>query len=83
MRPRADLLEVRHQQRLHPRLRARLAVEQQLIDDASARGWAREVERHHATRRRINQLLADLGEEALPASGCAGGVSDPPAGTNP
>ncbi len=66
-----------------PRLRARLAVEQQLIDDASTRGWAREVERHHATRRRINQLLRDLGEEALPASRCAGGVSDPSAGTNP
>jgi integrase len=66
-----------------PRLRARLAVEQQLIDDASARGWAREVERHHATRRRINQLLGHLGEEALPASGCAGGVPDPSAGTNP
>ena len=46
-----------------PRLRARLAVEQQLIDDAKARGWAREVERHEATRRRIEQLLSDLGEQ--------------------
>jgi len=43
-----------------PRLRARLAVEQQLIDDAHARGWAREVERHQATRRRIEQLLVEL-----------------------
>jgi len=27
-----------------PRLRARLEVEQQLIDDATARGWPREIE---------------------------------------
>lgn len=32
-----------------PRLRARLDVEQQLIDDATSRGWDREVERHTAT----------------------------------
>jgi hypothetical protein len=44
-----------------PRLRARLAVEDQLIDDAAARGWNREVERHRATRSRIEQLLAQLG----------------------
>jgi len=43
-----------------PRLRARLAVEQQLIDDATERGWQREVERHTATQRRIEQLLSDL-----------------------
>ena len=32
-----------------PRLHARLAVEQQLIEDATARGWQREIERHTAT----------------------------------
>ena len=35
-----------------PRLHARLAVEQQLIDDAAARGWQREIERHSATKTR-------------------------------
>jgi len=35
-----------------PRLLARLTVEEQLITDATERGWAREVERHQATRRR-------------------------------
>ena len=44
-----------------PRLRARLAVEQQLIDDATSRGWDREVERHTATRDRIHALLVQLG----------------------
>ena len=43
-----------------PRLRARLAVEQQLIEDATTRGWQREVERHAATRSRIEGLLDDL-----------------------
>ncbi len=43
-----------------PRLRARLDVEQQLIDDATTRGWQREIERHAATRTRIEQLLRDL-----------------------
>jgi len=43
-----------------PRLRDRLAVEQQLVDDARTRGWAREVERHQATHRRLQQLLTDL-----------------------
>jgi len=43
-----------------PRLRARLAVEQQLIDDATTRGWQREIERHTATKARIEQLLTDL-----------------------
>ena len=45
-----------------PRLHARLAVEQQLIDDATARGWQREIERHTATQHRIQQLLRDLEE---------------------
>jgi hypothetical protein len=49
-----------------PRLRARLAVEQQLIDDATARGWQREIERHAATQRRIEHLLNDLGESSAP-----------------
>lgn len=43
-----------------PRLRARLAVEQQLINDATARGWDREAERHSATKTRIERLLQDL-----------------------
>jgi SAM-dependent methyltransferase len=46
-------------------LHARLAVEQQLIDDATTRGWQREIERHTATRRRIEQLLNDLGLRRL------------------
>lgn len=49
-----------------PRLQARLTVEDQLIDDAKTRGWAREVERHQATRARLEQLLADLGKPAEP-----------------
>jgi len=44
-----------------PRLKTRLAVEQQLIDDATSRGWDREVERHTATRDRIQTLLSQLG----------------------
>jgi len=43
-----------------PRLRARLEVELQLIADAEARGWPREVERHTATKNRIEQLLNEL-----------------------
>ena len=43
-----------------PRLRARLDVEQHLIQDATARGWQREIERHTTTRRRIEQLLDEL-----------------------
>ena len=46
-----------------PRLRARLTVEQQLIDDATDRGWPREIERHEATKRRIEQLLIDLDQQ--------------------
>lgn len=44
-----------------PRLLARLGREDELIADATARGWAREVERHGATKRRLRQLLHDLG----------------------
>jgi len=49
-----------------PRLRARLAREQQLIDDAVERGWPREVERHTAISRRLCELLLDLGEPTDP-----------------
>ena len=45
-----------------PRLRRRLRREQELIEDAVTHGWEREVERHRCTMRRIEQLLADLGE---------------------
>ncbi|MGN9789345.1 hypothetical protein ACTMTF_48730 [Nonomuraea sp. ZG12] len=45
-----------------PRLQARLEVEQQLVQDADERGWTREVERHTAVARRLQALLADLGE---------------------
>jgi integrase len=50
-----------------PRLRDRLAVEQQLVDDARTRGWPREVERHQATQRRLEQLLTQLEEPSEPA----------------
>jgi hypothetical protein len=33
-----------------------------LREDARQHGWQREVERHHCTVKRIEQLLADLGE---------------------
>lgn len=46
-----------------PRLQARRDLEQQLIDEAEERGRAREAERHHATQRRIDQLLHDLAAE--------------------
>jgi hypothetical protein len=45
-----------------PRLRRRRKLERELIEDARSRGWQREVERHQCTVRRIEQLLADLGE---------------------
>jgi integrase len=50
-----------------PRLRARLGVEQQLIDDAAVRGWQREIERHTATKARVEQLLRDLGDTQDPS----------------
>ncbi len=49
-----------------PRLRARLEVEQQLVQDAGERGWTREVERHTAVARRLQGLLTDLGETTDP-----------------
>lgn len=45
-----------------PRLRRRRKIEQELVADALTRGWQREVERHQCTLRRLEQLLADLGE---------------------
>lgn len=45
-----------------PRLRRRRRIEDELIEDALVHGWQREVERHQCTARRIEQLVADLGE---------------------
>jgi hypothetical protein len=45
-----------------PRLRARWRREQELAADAVARGWERERERHACAARRVEQLLAELGE---------------------
>lgn len=61
-----------------PRLRARLAVETQLIADATTRGWAREVQRHQATRARIEALLRDLGEVHARTAGSADPASEHP-----
>ncbi len=44
-----------------PRLRSRIDVEHQLIQDATIRGWGREIERHTATVRRLEDLLSQLG----------------------
>ncbi|MGH7746215.1 MAG: tyrosine-type recombinase/integrase, partial [Candidatus Dormibacteria bacterium] len=49
-----------------PRLRARLDVEQQLIQDADERGWTREAERHTTTAHRIQGLLTDLDAAIAP-----------------
>lgn len=45
-----------------PRLRRRREREEELIEDARSHGWQREVERHQWTIKRIEQLLAELGE---------------------
>ena len=45
-----------------PRLRARWRREQELAADAAARGWERERERHTCAAKRVEQLLAELGE---------------------
>jgi integrase len=47
-----------------PRIRQRLDTEDELIADAERRGWVREVERHRSTKRRLQQLLAELGEQS-------------------
>ena len=43
-------------------LRARWRREQELAEDAAARGWERVQERHACATRRVEQLLAELGE---------------------
>jgi integrase len=43
-----------------PRLEERLTTEEQLIADATERGWAREAERHRCTAERIRALLTEL-----------------------
>lgn len=48
-----------------PRLRERRLREIALADDARVKGFQREAERHDCTRRRIEQLLVDLGEPAV------------------
>jgi len=50
-----------------PRLEERLRTEEQLIADATERGWAREAERHRCTAERIRTLLAELNEPRPPA----------------
>jgi len=45
-----------------PRLRRRRKIEQELIEDAQAHGWQREVQRQQCTLMRIEQLLNELGE---------------------
>lgn len=60
-----------------PRLQARLELEQTLIDDAIARGWDREAERHSSTKRRLEQLLKDLDCNKASASRVASQL-DPP-----
>lgn len=45
-----------------PRLRERLRVEGQLVADAEARGWDREIQRHQRIADRVTSLLDDLGE---------------------
>jgi Phage integrase family len=45
-----------------PRLRRRRRIEQELVEDAVAHRWQREVERHQCTIRRLEQFLIDLGE---------------------
>jgi hypothetical protein len=60
MRPRTYLPHFLTTSEYTPRLRARLDRENQLIADAQQRGWHREVERHQATKRRLEQLLHEL-----------------------
>ena len=45
-----------------PRLRRRRQVELKLVEDAAARGWCREVERHRCAVQRLEHLLTELGE---------------------
>ncbi|HJT57735.1 MAG TPA: hypothetical protein VJ761_14640 [Ktedonobacteraceae bacterium] len=45
-----------------PRLRRRLRIEHELIEEAQVRGWQREVERHQCALQRIERLLLGLNE---------------------
>ena len=45
-----------------PRLRERHALELRLAEDARERGWPREIQRHCSIAKRIECLLADLGQ---------------------
>jgi integrase len=45
-----------------PRLRHRRRVELELIEDAAAHGWQREIERHQRTMHHLEHLLTELGE---------------------
>lgn len=49
-----------------PRLEERLRTEEQLIADATERGWAREIERHRCTAERIRSLLDELDQPDQP-----------------
>jgi len=62
MRSLSHLCEVRDDTRIRSRLRRRRRIEHELIEDALAHGWQREVERHQCTIRRLEQLLLALGE---------------------
>ncbi|MGH9251585.1 MAG: tyrosine-type recombinase/integrase, partial [Acidimicrobiales bacterium] len=55
-----------------PRLRARLAKEQELTQDAVERNWPREIERHTAIADRLRKLLAELGESVEAPGNAAG-----------
>ena len=58
-----------------PRLRARHELELNLCKDAHCRGWPREVERHSGIARRIEHLLAELGEPASELSQSKGNAA--------
>jgi hypothetical protein len=47
-------------------LPARNCAPQQLVQDATERGWPREVERNEAAVARIHELLTELGEDTQP-----------------
>jgi len=52
-----------------PRLRDRLLIEEQLIADASERGWDREVERHRRVAERVAGLLGELADQSTQSVG--------------
>ena len=61
-----------------PRLRRRRRLELELAEDAVARGWQREVERHTCTAGRIERLLGDLDEPLDGAEADAIDTETPP-----